>query len=75
MAADILLYRPSSVPVGDDQRQHVELTRDLAIRFNHTYGRVFVVPEVRTPRAGARVMDLQYADVEDVEVGPRATPG
>ena len=39
MAADILLYRPSSVPVGDDQRQHVELTRDLAIRFNHTYGR------------------------------------
>ena len=59
MAADILLYRPSVVPVGDDQRQHVELTRDLAIRFNHTYGPVFVVPEVRTPRAGARVMDLQ----------------
>ncbi|MGC4111013.1 MAG: tryptophan--tRNA ligase [Nocardioides sp.] len=59
MAADILLYRPSIVPVGDDQRQHVELTRDLAIRFNHTYGPVFVVPEVRTPAAGARVMDLQ----------------
>jgi len=59
MAADILLYRPSVVPVGDDQRQHVELTRDLAIRFNHTYGAVFVVPEVRTPNAGARVMDLQ----------------
>ncbi len=59
MAADILLYRPSQVPVGDDQRQHVELTRDLAIRFNHTYGPVFVVPEVRTPSAGARVMDLQ----------------
>jgi tryptophanyl-tRNA synthetase len=59
MAADILLYRPSVVPVGDDQRQHVELTRDLAIRFNHTYGPVFVVPEVRTPTAGARVMDLQ----------------
>jgi tryptophanyl-tRNA synthetase len=58
MAADILLYRPSVVPVGDDQRQHVELTRDLAIRFNHAYGRVFVVPEVRTPAAGARVMDL-----------------
>lgn len=58
MAADILLYRPSVVPVGDDQRQHVELTRDLAIRFNHTYGQVFVVPEVRTPTAGARVMDL-----------------
>ena len=59
MAADILLYRPLVVPVGDDQRQHVELTRDLAIRFNHTYGPVFVVPEVRTPAAGARVMDLQ----------------
>lgn len=59
MAADILLYRPSVVPVGDDQKQHVELTRDLAIRFNHGYGPVFVVPEVRTPTAGARVMDLQ----------------
>jgi tryptophanyl-tRNA synthetase len=59
MAADILLYRPASVPVGEDQRQHVELTRDLAIRFNHTYGPVFVVPEVTLPRAGARVMDLQ----------------
>jgi tryptophanyl-tRNA synthetase len=59
MAADILLYRPSSVPVGDDQRQHVELTRDLAIRFNNTYGPVFTVPEVTLPRAGARVMDLQ----------------
>jgi tryptophanyl-tRNA synthetase len=59
MAADILLYRPSSVPVGQDQRQHVELTRDLAIRFNTTYGRVFTVPEVALPRVGARVMDLQ----------------
>jgi len=59
MAADILLYRPAAVPVGDDQRQHVELTRDLAIRFNHTYGPVFVVPEVTVPAAGARVMDLQ----------------
>jgi tryptophanyl-tRNA synthetase len=59
MAADILLYRPSSVPVGDDQRQHVELTRDLAIRFTNTYGPVFTVPEVTLPPAGARVMDLQ----------------
>jgi tryptophanyl-tRNA synthetase len=58
MAADILLYRPAVVPVGDDQRQHVELTRDLAIRFNRTYGAVFTVPEVATPAAGARVMDL-----------------
>jgi tryptophanyl-tRNA synthetase len=58
MAADILLYRPDVVPVGADQRQHVELTRDLAIRFNNTYGPVFTVPEVATPPAGARVMDL-----------------
>jgi tryptophanyl-tRNA synthetase len=58
MAADILLYRPTQVPVGDDQRQHVELTRDLALRFNRTYGEVFTVPEAVTPAAGARVMDL-----------------
>jgi tryptophanyl-tRNA synthetase len=58
MAADILLYRPTEVPVGDDQRQHVELTRDLALRFNRTYGEVFTVPRVVTPAAGARVMDL-----------------
>jgi tryptophanyl-tRNA synthetase len=58
MAADILLYRPAVVPVGDDQRQHVELTRDLALRFNRTYGEVFTVPEIATPAAGARVMDL-----------------
>ena len=59
MAADILLYRPEQVPVGDDQRQHVELTRDLALRFNTTYGPVFTVPELVTPPVGARVMDLQ----------------
>jgi tryptophanyl-tRNA synthetase len=59
MAADILLYRPTAVPVGDDQRQHVELTRDLALRFNHAYGPVFTVPDIVTPVAGARVMDLQ----------------
>ncbi len=58
MAADILLYRPHLVPVGADQRQHVELTRDLAARFNHTYGQVFTIPEVTTPSVGARVMDL-----------------
>ena len=58
MAADILLYRPARVPVGDDQRQHVELTRDLALRFNRTYGQVFTVPEVTTPPVGARVRDL-----------------
>src|SRR3954453_2376411 len=59
MAAAILLYRPTRVPVGDDQRQHVELTRDLALRFNNTYGPAFTVPEIVTPAAGARVMDLQ----------------
>ncbi len=58
MAADILLYRPARVPVGADQRQHVELTRDLALRFNTTYGPVFTVPEISTPRVGARVMSL-----------------
>lgn len=58
MAADILLYRPERVPVGDDQRQHVELTRDLALRFNQAYGPVFTVPEITVPAAGARVMDL-----------------
>jgi len=58
MAADILLYRPAVVPVGDDQRQHVELTRDLAVRFNRAYGEVFTVPEITTPALGARVMDL-----------------
>ncbi len=59
MAADILLYDTDRVPVGDDQRQHLELTRDVAIRFNARYGDTFVVPEAAIPRAGARVMDLQ----------------
>jgi len=58
-AADILLYDANYVPVGEDQRQHVELTRDLAIRFNGRYGDTFVVPEASIPHAGARVMDLQ----------------
>ena len=61
MAADILLYRPQQVPVGADQRQHVELTRDLALRFNRRYGPVFTVPEVVTASDGtARVMDLLH---------------
>jgi tryptophanyl-tRNA synthetase len=58
MAADILLYRTTHVPVGEDQKQHVELTRDLAQRFNATYGDVFVVPEPAIPKAGARIMGL-----------------
>jgi len=59
MAADILLYDTDRVPVGDDQRQHLELTRDVAIRFNSRYGEVFVVPEAAIPKAAARVMDMQ----------------
>jgi tryptophanyl-tRNA synthetase len=58
MAADILLYRTTHVPVGEDQKQHVELTRDLAQRFNATYGDVFVMPEPAIPKAGARIMGL-----------------
>jgi len=59
MAADILLYDTDRVPVGDDQRQHLELTRDLALRFNARHGPTFVVPEAAIPEVGARVMDLQ----------------
>lgn len=58
-AADIVLYDAHEVPVGDDQRQHIEITRDIAIRFNHRFGDTFVVPRAVTPPAGARVMDLQ----------------
>ena len=59
MAADILLYRTNLVPVGDDQRQHVELTRDIAERFNQRFGETFVVPEVGIPEQGARIRNLQ----------------
>lgn len=59
MAADILLYGTNLVPVGDDQRQHLELTRDLATRFNSRFGKTFVVPESLVPQASARVYDLQ----------------
>src|SRR4051812_226204 len=59
MAADILIYQADQVPVGDDQRQHLELTRDLATRFNNRFGTTFTVPEGFIPEAGARVMDLQ----------------
>jgi tryptophanyl-tRNA synthetase len=59
MAADVLLYDIDEVPVGDDQRQHMELTRDVAIRFNHRFGETFVVPKATFPTIGARIMDLQ----------------
>jgi tryptophanyl-tRNA synthetase len=58
MAADILLYQAAVVPVGDDQSQHVELTRDIAQRFNSLYGETFVVPETSLPMVGARIMGL-----------------
>lgn len=59
MAADILLYGPSHVPVGSDQKQHLELARDIATRFNNAYGETFVVPEPAIPTHGARIMSLQ----------------
>jgi len=59
MAADVLAYRATEVPVGDDQRQHVELMREIARRFNARFGEALVVPELRIPEVGARIMDLQ----------------
>jgi tryptophanyl-tRNA synthetase len=59
MAADVLAYRATEVPVGDDQRQHVELMREIARRFNARFGETLVVPELVTPEVGARIMDLQ----------------
>ena len=62
MAADILLYQAAIVPVGDDQAQHLELTRDIAQRFNSLYGDTFVVPETKLPSVGARIMGLDEPD-------------
>jgi len=59
MAADVLAYRATEVPVGDDQRQHVELMREIARRFNARFGETLVVPDLRIPEVGARIMDLQ----------------
>lgn len=59
MAADILLYQSDIVPVGDDQKQHVELTRDLAERFNKKYGKVLTIPDIQLPKNGARIKSLQ----------------
>ncbi|MBV6712120.1 tryptophan--tRNA ligase [Paenibacillus chitinolyticus] len=61
MAADILLYNADLVPVGEDQKQHLELTRDLAARFNHRYGDTFTIPEPYIPEVGARIMSLDDA--------------
>ena len=68
MAADILLYQPDYVPVGSDQKQHVELCRDVATRFNNIYGDVFKIPEPYIPKVGARVMSLVSTGKQNVQV-------
>ena len=75
MAADILLYGVADVPVGEDQRQHLELARDLAVRFNQRYGDTFVVPRAVTPPVGARVMDLQDPDKKMSKSAAPSAPG
>jgi tryptophanyl-tRNA synthetase len=75
MAADILLYEADRVPVGSDQSQHVELTRDLAIRFNKTYGETFVVPELAHAALAARVADLQDPSKKMNKSAPDDSPG
>jgi tryptophanyl-tRNA synthetase len=69
MAADILAYQTSEVPVGDDQRQHIELARDIAQRFNSRFGETFVIPEGRIPEVGARIMDLQSPEKKMSKTG------
>jgi tryptophanyl-tRNA synthetase len=77
MAADILLYQTERVPIGDDQRQHLELTRDLAERFNSRYGETFKLPEGIFPEVGARIMDLQEPERKMSTTGgtPQGTIG
>jgi tryptophanyl-tRNA synthetase len=77
MAADILLYQTDKVPIGDDQRQHLELTRDVAERFNSRYGETFKVPEGIYPEIGARIMDLQEPERKMSTTGgtPQGTIG
>ncbi|GIP24006.1 tryptophan--tRNA ligase [Paenibacillus sp. J22TS3] len=72
MAADILLYNADLVPVGEDQKQHLELTRDLAGRFNHRYGDFFTIPEPYIPKVGARVMSLDDASSKMSKSNPNA---
>ncbi|MEU6488044.1 tryptophan--tRNA ligase [Streptomyces sp. NPDC046887] len=75
MAADILAYETDEVPVGEDQTQHVELTRDLAVRFNQRYGHTFTVPRATRPPVAARVMDLQDPVSKMGKSGSEAGPG
>jgi len=75
MAGDILLYQADYVPVGADQTQHLEFTRDVATRFNHTYGEIFKLPEGYYPKAGARIMSLQdpTSKMSKSDTNPKAT--
>ena len=73
MAADILLYDTDIVPVGNDQKQHIELTRDIAIRVNNAYGETFVVPEGRFLKEGARVMSLDDPTSKMSKSSPNAS--
>ena len=77
MAADILLYQSDVVPVGEDQKQHVELARNIAVRFNGIYGDTFTIPEPLIPKVGARIMSLQEPDnkMSKSDPNPRATIG
>jgi tryptophanyl-tRNA synthetase len=77
MAADILLYQTDKVPIGDDQRQHLELTRNVAERFNNRYGETFKLPEGIFPEVGARIMDLQEPERKMSTTGgtPQGTIG
>jgi tryptophanyl-tRNA synthetase len=70
MAADILIHRVNAVPVGDDQTQHLELTRDLVVRFNGRFGELFPLPERITPELGARVMSLQNPSAKMSKTDP-----
>jgi tryptophanyl-tRNA synthetase len=74
-AADILLYQPKAVPVGEDQRQHLELTRDLAMRFNTRYGKTFEIPEAVIPKQAAKIYDLQLptAKMSKSALDPKGT--
>jgi len=75
MAADILLYDAAIVPVGADQRQHIEKTRDLGERFNKIYGNTFVLPEYQIPKIGAKIMNLQNPSIKMSKSAPRDDKG
>lgn len=75
MAADILLYDANIVPVGKDQKQHIEITRDIGERFNKIYGNTFVLPEYQIPKIGAKIMNLQNPDIKMSKSAPKKDKG